>query len=235
MKQKAIHIAIDGPVAAGKSTVAKKLASRLQFSYIDTGAMYRAVTLYALEHGIPIDSERRVHDAIQLITIQVRPPKEGENHGRLSTVLLNGKDVSWEIRTSAIDDAVPTVASYPSVRKALVQLQRTAAKDQSVVMEGRDITHRVLPDAHIKIYLTANEVVRAKRHFEELKKIGERLDFDQVLAELLHRDSQDMSRTTDPLKIVPGVWIIDSGELTADQVVELIVQKVKQLQNSDSD
>ncbi|MBP7875810.1 (d)CMP kinase [Candidatus Woesebacteria bacterium] len=232
MNNKAIHIAIDGPVAAGKSTVAKKLASKLHFSYIDTGAMYRAVTLFALTNDIPIDSEERVFEAMKSISIQVRPPEKGENHGRLSTVLLNGTDVSWEIRASHVDEAVPTVASYPSVRNALVHLQRDAAEGQSVVMEGRDITHKVLPEAHIKIYLTANEEVRARRHFNELIKAGEQPNFDEVLKELLHRDSQDMNRKTDPLKIVPGVWIIDCGALSADQVVDLIAEKVHQLQNS---
>lgn len=167
---------------------------------------------------------------MKTMDLEVRPVQKGENHGRLFTVILDGQDVSWQIRTSEVDAAVPTVASYPRVRAHLVHQQRDIAKGKDVVMEGRDITYKVLPEADLKIYLTANEVVRARRHHAELQKIGEQIDFDQVLQALLRRDSQDMSRKTDPLKVVPEAWVVDSSDLSIQEVIAMIVAKVRKIQ-----
>lgn len=228
-KPRGFHIAIDGPVAAGKSTIAKKVAEGLGFLYIDTGSMYRAVTLHCLRIGADIADEQAVVKAMHSMQLEVHPPRPGENHGRLFTVLINNEDVSWEIRTSEVTQAVPTVAAHPKVRAALVKQQRAVSKGKDIVMEGRDITYCVLPNADLKIYLTANEVVRAKRHYQQLTEQGEHVNFDDVLTALLKRDSQDMSRKTDPLKVVPEAWVVDSSAETIEQVTARIIAKVRDM------
>lgn len=224
-----IHIAIDGPVAAGKSTVAKAVAEKLGFVYIDTGAMYRTVTYHAQLLKIDINDETAIVKSMKHLNIQVRPPTPEENHGRLCTVLMNGEDVSWQIRTAEVDHDVSKVATYPKVRHALVKKQREAVTGQNAVMEGRDITYRVLPQADIKIYLTANEVVRAERHYRQLLAMGQKVNFNDVLKELVSRDSQDMSRKTDPLMIVPDAWVIDAGAMSIDEVIAVIAGRVTRL------
>ena len=141
------QIAIDGPVAAGKSTVARILAKKLDFVYVDTGAMYRAITLLSLRNGIDVRDEDEIVDLLRMTEIDVRSPKGEEVDGRLSTVLLNGEDVSWEIRKTEIGEGASIVSQYPEVRRVLVRLQQEIAKDQSVIMEGRDIGTRVLLEA----------------------------------------------------------------------------------------
>jgi len=231
--KKAFHIAIDGPVAAGKGTTAKLTAQRLGFLYVDTGAMYRMTAYLGLQNNVPFDDEQRLVQLIAESKMDMRNPTEAEKDGRLSTVLLNNEDVSWKIRTEAVSAGSSAVALLPGVRKILVEKQQQIAANKDVVMEGRDITYRVLPDADIKIFLTADDVVRAKRRHLQLQIRGDDTSFDEVYGELLKRDQQDMNRDNDPLKIAEDVWVVDTSDLSIDQVVDLISAKVKVMKGSD--
>lgn len=162
----------------------------------------------------------------------MRNPNEEEKDGRLTTVFLEDEDVSWKIRTEEVSSGSSQVAVLPKVREILVEKQREIAQGQNVIMEGRDITYRVLPDADLKIYLTGSDVVRAKRRMLQLQAKGENVSFDEVYEELAIRDQRDMSRETDPLKIVDDAWVIDTSDLSIEQVVDLIVAKVHVLQST---
>lgn len=223
------HIAIDGPVSAGKGTISKLTAERLGFVYIDTGAMYRMTALIAKRQEIDLDEEDKLVEAIRNTHMDMHTPSEEEKDGRLVTVTLDGEDVSWKIRTEDISIGSSKVASLPKVRTVLVEKQQQIAQGKDVVMEGRDITYRVLPAAELKIYLTASDVVRAKRRHLQLLTKGENVSFEEVYRELLERDERDMSRATDPLKIVDDAWQLDTTDLSIEQVVELIVGRVKSL------
>ncbi len=225
------QIAIDGPVAAGKSTVARELAKKLNFVYVDTGAMYRAITLLVLEKGIAINDESAIVDLLKKTKIDVRSPRGEEIDGRLSTVLLNGKDVSWEIREPRVGAKVAKVASLPKVREVLVEKQREIAAERKVVMEGRDITYVVLPQADLKIFLTAREEVRIERYFLKMKANNPDLTKEQARELLLQRDKLDKTRKTSPLKIVEGAWVLDTSDLSIPEVVDKIVEKVKEKEN----
>jgi len=220
------HIAIDGPVSAGKGTVSRLVAQRLEFVYIDTGAMYRMSALLANMNGVEYDDEDAIEKLVIAAFMDMRQPEEDEKDGRLVTVMLDGEDVSWKIRTEEISNGSSKVASLPKVRAALVKKQQQIAKDKNVVMEGRDITYRVLPNAQLKIYLTGSDVVRAKRRHLQLQTKGEDVSFEDVFRDLLERDERDMSRTTDPLKKNEEAWEIDTSDLTINQVVEMIVARV---------
>ncbi len=220
------QIAIDGPVASGCSTVARLLAKRLGFLYVDTGAMYRMVALLALRHEVDPKDESKVTALVKDADLNLRQPVAEEQDGRLITALLNGEDVSWLIRTEEINQIVPKVAALPAVRKLLVKKQQEIAQRTDVVMEGRDITYRVLPEANLKIYLTASEVIRAKRRQLEEQARGLDVSFEETYQRLLERDRQDKERAVDPLKIVEGAWVIDTSELKINEVVDLIKAKV---------
>ena len=223
----AFWIAIDGPVAAGKGTVSRLVAQRLGFLYIDTGAMYRCAALLALRNGIDFSQESAIVQCISDSFIDMHNPTQDELDGRLTTVMLDDEDVSWAIRTEEVGIGASAVAKLGEVRKVLVKKQQYIAEGKNVVMEGRDITYRVLPDAQMKIYLTATDVVRAKRrHFQLLSK-GSDVSFDDVYHDLVGRDKQDMSRKHDPLKIVPEAWVIDSTDLAIDKVVDVIATKAE--------
>lgn len=221
------QIAIDGPVAAGKGTVSKLTAERLNFLYVDTGAMYRVTALLALRNKVAFDQETELVKLINHSQIQMHNPVESEKDGRLTTVLLDGEDVSWKIRTEEVSGGSSQVAQHKLVREALVKKQQEIAATQNVVMEGRDITYRVLPDAQLKIYLTASDDVRAKRRQMQLQIRGENIYFDEVFADLVERDKRDSTRSVDPLQIVAGAWVLDTSELSIEEVVDLIVAKVK--------
>jgi cytidylate kinase len=223
------QIAIDGPVAAGKGTISRLVADRLGFLYVDTGAMYRVTGMLADRAGVNIDDENALVELVKKATIQMRNPSETEKDGRLTTVLVDDTDESWSIRTEKIGDLASKVATYQKVRAVLVAKQQEIAKSQNVVMEGRDITYRVLPDAQLKIYLTANEIVRAKRRQFQLQTRGMLAEFEEVYQELIERDKRDSQRTTDPLTILPEAWVIDSSDLSIDQVVDIIVGKAKMM------
>lgn len=223
------QIAIDGPVAAGKGTVSRLIAKRLQFLYVDTGAMYRTSALIAYRAGIPFEDDKKVLEAVQQHTISMRPPTDDENDGRQCTVLLDGEDISWKIRTETISQGASIVAAHKILRAELVRQQQEIAKSQSVVMEGRDITFRVLPDANLKIFLTATDTERARRRHMELLEKGDDITFEAVHADLLQRDKRDMERDVDPLHIVLGAWVIDTSTLSIEDVVELVVAKVGEM------
>jgi len=223
------QIAIDGPVAAGKGTISRLVADRLGFLYVDTGAMYRVTGMLADRAGVSIDDENALVELVEKATIQMRNPSETEKDGRLTTVLVDDTDESWSIRTEKIGDLASKVATYQKVRAVLVAKQQEIAQSQNVVMEGRDITYRVLPDAQLKIYLTANEIVRAKRRQFQLQTRGMLAEFEEVYQELIERDKRDSQRTTDPLTILPEAWVIDSSDLSIDQVVDIIVGKAKMM------
>lgn len=223
------QIAIDGPVAAGKGTVAKLVAKRLGFLYVDTGAMYRVAALISKKNNIDWSDETGVAQLVRTTDIVMRNPQDEEMDGRLSTVIVNGEDVSWAIRTEEVSLGSSIVAKLPQVRHVLVEKQQLIAETQNVVMEGRDITFRVLPEAQIKIYLTASETSRAERRHQELLTRGEDVTFDQVLADLKNRDNEDMNRTTDPLHIVSDAWVIDTTNLSIEDVVGMIERKVGEL------
>ena len=226
------HIAIDGPVAAGKGTISKLVAERLGFLYVDTGAMYRVATYLAVTNDVDLADEEKIAALVKKSSMEMRNPTDEERDGRLSTVVLNGEDISWKIRTEHISSNVSQVAAHPKVRGILVEKQQHIAQGQDVVMEGRDITYRVLPDAQLKIYLTANEIVRAKRRHLQLQLKGIPAEFDEVYANLLRRDEMDQARSADPLQIVDDAWVIDTSDLSIEQVVDLIVAKVKVLQDN---
>jgi CMP/dCMP kinase len=202
------HVAIDGPVAAGKGTVSKLIADRLGLAYIDTGAMYRMTAFLAKKKGVPLSDEKALADLVTASKMNIRVPTDEERDGRLCTVELDGEDVSWAIRTEEIGKGASAVAQLPLIRAALVKKQQDIAKDKDVVMEGRDITYRVLPEAQLKIYLTASDIVRAKRRLAQLQGGGEDITLEKVYLALVERDKSDMTRSVDPLQIVPGAWVL---------------------------
>lgn len=231
------QIAIDGPVAAGKGTVSRKLADKLGFLYVDTGATYRVATLIAKRHRF--DFTKLDHqEAAEVLAltklidnsqIGMHIPIKGEKDGRLITVTLNGEDVSWKIREESISAKVYIVAKIPQVRQVLVLKQQQIAASADVVMEGRDITYRVLPQAQLKIYLDATQEERIRRRIAQLDHRGETYNQAEVITEIKKRDQTDMNRQTDPLKIVPDAWHFDATGLSIDETVEKIIYKVNQL------
>lgn len=224
------HIAIDGPVAAGKGTVSKLVAERLGFLYIDTGAMYRMTALLAIRAAVPFDDEMALAELIKNAEMDMRNPTDEERDGRLSTALLgkNGifEDVSWKIRTEDVSAGASQVAQHKAVREQLVAKQQQIAQGKDIVMEGRDITYRVLPEADLKIFLTASDIVRAKRRHLQLQTRGEDVSLETVYQEMIERDKRDSHRSVDPLQIVDGAWVVDTSQLAIEDVVEVIVGKV---------
>ena len=212
-------IAIDGPAGAGKSTIAKAVARELGYVYIDTGAMYRAVGLFCLDEAIALTDEARVSEAVRDIDITIAYDEEGAQQ-----VFLNGTNVSTRIRTQQVGDAASTVSQYPAVREKMVKLQQSLAEHTSVVMDGRDIASKVLPDADTKIYLTASVEERARRRANELREKGELCDIAEVEAEIRARDDRDMHRQHSPLIQVPEAVLVDSSTLTIDETIDRILE-----------
>lgn len=216
-----MQIAIDGPVAAGKGTVAYLLSKKLKALYVDTGAMYRAVGLLSIQNNIPLTDEENIVKLLKKTKIDLKIPPSRSKYKCL--VFLNNVDISHKIRTPEMSKAAASVAALPKVRKILVALQKNIAKNQSVVMEGRDITTRVLPNADLKIYLTALPKVRAQRRKIQLEEQGIKKSLSEVLKDTIERDSQDSSRKTDPLTITKDSWVLDTTNLTINQVVNKIL------------
>lgn len=212
-------IAIDGPAGAGKSTIAKAVARELGYVYIDTGAMYRAVGLFCLDEAIALTDEARVSEAVRDIDITIAYDEEGTQQ-----VFLNGANVSTRIRTQQVGDAASTVSQYPAVREKMVKLQQSLAEHTSVVMDGRDIASKVLPNADTKIYLTASVEERARRRANELREKGELCDIAEVEAEIRARDDRDMHRQHSPLIQVPEAVLVDSSTLTIDETIDRILE-----------
>lgn len=221
-----LTIALDGPVGAGKSTVADETAKRLGILHLDTGAMYRAVGLWALKQGIDLADEEGVTAMAERLRLSVRYA-EGKQH-----TLVEGEDVTGGIRTPEVSMAASTVARYQGVRKAMVSLQQKLADEQPMLVDGRDIGFRVLPNATLKVFLTATAEERARRRYLELQKKGLPDTYEQVLSELRKRDDQDMHRAVDPLQVAPGARVLDSTHLNMNEVVETLVAWAKEAEQA---
>lgn len=218
---KHISVAIDGPVGAGKSTVARECARRLGFIYCDTGALYRAVGLYCVENGADLDNPREIAGALGGIKAEIRLV-DGTQH-----VYLNGRDVSEKIRLPEISMAASAVSAVAEVRAALLGLQRKIAANNDVIMDGRDIGTVVLPDADVKIFLTASPEKRAERRYAELREKGEKATLAKVLDEMRLRDRQDTTRDIAPLRCAPDAVRLDTSDMTLDESEEAILRIVR--------
>ena len=215
------NIAIDGPAGAGKSTIAKLVAKELSFIYVDTGAMYRGMAYACLKAGVDVEDEEAVSKKCQESTIEICY-EEGEQ-----IVLLNGENVNGYIRIPEVSAATSKIAVYSGVRARLLDLQKDLAKKQDVVMDGRDIGTIVLPQADLKIFLTASSAERARRRTKELLEKGQEADFEQIKKEIEERDQRDSNRKVSPLKQAEDAIFLDSSDLTIMEVVEKILSLKK--------
>ncbi len=218
-----INVAIDGPAGAGKSTIAKKAANDLSYIYVDTGAMFRAMGLFVLRNGIDPDDRTAVASGVDKADIDIRYVDGTQS------VILNGENVSGLIRTDEISNAASKVAVVPEVRKKMLDLQREIASKHDVIMDGRDIGSAVLPNADLKIYLTASVEVRAERRYKENLEKGMTADLEAIKNDIRERDERDMTRKEAPLVKVEDAVEIDSSYMTIDEVVDKIESLVKEL------
>lgn len=210
------NVAIDGPAGAGKSTIAKRVAKKLGFVYVDTGAMYRAMALYLIKNNVDKEDQEAIGTKCQDADISIRY-ENGEQ-----IVLLNGENVNGFIRTEEVGNMASVSSANPKLREKLVQLQKKLASEADVIMDGRDIGTCVLPGADVKVYLTASSAVRAMRRFKELEAKGEPCDLAQIEADIIERDHRDMTREHSPLKQAEDAILVDSSDMTIDEVVEKI-------------
>ncbi len=210
-------ITIDGPAAAGKSTVAALLARSLGYLYFDTGVMYRAVTWAALAHGVAVDDEAGVSALAETLVIEVTA--EGPEDGRLYTVWVDGRDVTWSIRSEAVDAHVSKISGYAGVRAALTSQQRRIAAGGDIVMVGRDIGTVVLPEAELKIYLEASPAERARRRYQEAQRRGQAVDFETLLTGIRERDQQDAVNPVSPMHPAEDAVIVNTDQLDVQEVV----------------
>ena len=217
-----MKIAIDGPAGAGKSATAKALAKELGFIYVDTGALYRGIGLFAIRNGKDPASIEEVVPLLAQIKIEMRHI-DGEQH-----IFLNGEDVSDKIRTESVSAASSKVSAIPAVRDFLFDMQREIAETNDVVMDGRDIGTVVLPDAELKIFLTAKPEIRAERRVNQLREKGIIVDFEEVLEEVIERDNNDFNRDFKPLKLAEDGILFDNSEITFDETVEKLISIAKE-------
>ena len=216
MKNKNYQISIDGPAGSGKSTIAKLLARKLRFLYLDSGAMYRAVTLYLIEKNLLNKSEKIISSHLKKIKINFKESRNSQ------AVTLNNKDVSKTIRSSAVNKNVSKVSSKKNIRQEMVKRQKEIAENRSIVMDGRDIGTTVLPDASLKIYLTASPYIRAVRRKKDLAKLKEQVSIKELIKQIQRRDNIDSSRAISPLSKAHDAIVIDSTDLTIAGILKQI-------------
>lgn len=212
------NIAIDGPAGAGKSTIAKTAAKQLQFIYVDTGAMYRAIALYLLNHGIDSKDVDGITSALEDIDISIHYVDGSQQ------VILNGEDVSGQIRSERVGTMASETSVYPKVREKLLELQRQLAAQNDVIMDGRDIGTNILPNADIKIYLTASASARADRRYREYVEKGVAADYEKILADINERDERDKNREIAPLKQAEDAVYLDTSDMNIDEVVAEVIR-----------
>ena len=215
------NVAIDGPAGAGKSTIAKRIARRLGYIYVDTGAMYRAMAYYLIQNQVDAADQEAIAAACQHADISICY-QDGEQ-----VVLLNGENVNAYLRTEAVGNMASVSSAVPEVRKKLVELQQKLARETNVVMDGRDIGTVVLPDADVKVYLTASVETRAKRRFLELQEKGEPTDLAKIAADIEDRDYRDMHRDISPLRQAEDAVYVDSSDMTIEEVIEAITALIR--------
>ena len=211
-------IAIDGPAGAGKSTIARKVAEKLSFIYVDTGAMYRSMALYFIRHDIAAQDEEKIAAACPDIDVSI-VYQDGEQQ-----VILNGENVNGLIRTEQVSMMTSDTSKYPVVREKLLSLQRGLAEKENVIMDGRDIGTCVLPNADVKIHLTASAAERARRRYKEQTERGVDCDIKEIERDIIARDEQDMNREVAPLRQAEDAVLVDSSDMTIDQVVDEIIR-----------
>jgi cytidylate kinase len=225
-----ITIAIDGYSSCGKSTLAKALAQKLNYSYIDTGAMYRAVTLYCLKHDL-IDKKRNVDlDGLKNALKDIIVDFKFNSQSKTSETYLNGENVEREIRSMAVSDNVSKVSSIKEVREKMVALQREMGKAKGVVMDGRDIGTNVLPHSDLKLFMTADNDVRAQRRFDELRSKGQYFTKEEVKQNLLQRDHEDTHRKENPLIKAKDAIVLDNSDLSREEQLEFVLKLIADLQ-----
>lgn len=219
------NIAIDGPAGAGKSTIARRLSEEMGFLYVDTGALYRALAYAFLQQGIRPQDEETIGKACETLSVRLAYA-DGKQ-----IVLLNNEDISGQIRREEVGNMASVTSAYPVVREKLLSIQQEIARQKDVVMDGRDIGTCVLPDAQCKIFLTASADVRAKRRYQELAERGETADLDKIRQDIIDRDERDMTREIAPLKQAADAVLVDSSEMTIDEVVAAIRREAERAMN----
>ena len=217
-------IAIDGTAGAGKSTIAKKIAKDIDFIYVDTGAMYRAIALYFLRKGIDGHDAERIAEECPNIKVSLSYDEEGRQQ-----VILNGENVTPLIRSEEVSMMASLTSAIPAVRAALLDLQRNMALTSNILMDGRDIGTHVLPDASLKIYLTASTAIRARRRYDEMCEKGIDCNLDQIEKDIIERDRQDMNREIAPLRRAEDAVLIDSSDMSIDEVVKAVVTEFEKI------
>ena len=220
-----LNIAMDGPVGAGKSSVADAVAKRLGILHLDTGAMYRALGLKALRDGIDLRDEEKIDALCEGLKLDVRVGENGQE------TLLDGENVSGLLRTPEVSMAARTVSRYARVRKRMVKLQQELAASRDMILDGRDICTTVLPDADLKIYLTASAEERALRRWKEMRERGDTDSYEEVLSQVRERDEQDMNRPVEPLRQAEDAVLLDSTNLTFEQVIDRIAEMAEEVRH----
>jgi len=215
------NVAIDGPAGAGKSTIAKRVAKEKGYIYVDTGAMYRGLAIHFLKKGISAEDKEAVAKACKDADVSIAY-EDG-----VQQVYLNGENITDMLRTEEVGNMASKTSAIPAVREKLLELQRTLAAEKDVIMDGRDIGTNILPNADVKIYLTASVETRAKRRYDELTEKGENCDFEEIARDIQERDARDMNREIAPLKKADDAVLVDSSDMTIEEVVNTICSHCK--------